>query len=150
MTREGRSRNGHAMRPPDVVALLRIRTSPGGKYPSWISRSKNIYITDTLLKSFVILIILPYCGFPQSFQNNADHWGKSFDIFPNNYSKLFRNRSILVGNTWIILSRWPRGTVYSQKLALPSPTRGGRSVGIVRSRTRATEFSLYMNYGGTR
>ena len=29
-----------------------------------------------------------------------------------------------------------------QKLALTSPTGGGRSVGIVRSRTKATEFSL--------
>jgi hypothetical protein len=29
-----------------------------------------------------------------------------------------------------------------QKLALTSPTRGGRSVGIVRSRTQATEFVL--------
>jgi hypothetical protein len=28
------------------------------------------------------------------------------------------------------------------KLALTSPTSGGRSVGIVRSRTRATEFSF--------
>jgi len=27
-----------------------------------------------------------------------------------------------------------------QKLALTSPTGGGRSVGIVRSRTKATEF----------
>jgi hypothetical protein len=33
-------------------------------------------------------------------------------------------------------SRWP------QKLELISPTSGGRSVGIVRSRTRATEFLL--------
>jgi hypothetical protein len=39
-------------------------------------------------------------------------------------------------------SRWLRGTIYPQKLALPSPTSGGRSVGIVRSRTQATEFSL--------
>jgi len=30
--------------------------------------------------------------------------------------------------------------LYPQKLALTSPTGGGRSVGIVRSRTRATEF----------
>jgi hypothetical protein len=37
-------------------------------------------------------------------------------------------------------SRWPRGTLYQQKLALTSPTSGGRSVGIVRSRTEATEF----------
>jgi len=29
--------------------------------------------------------------------------------------------------------------LYSQKLALTSPTGGGRSVGIVRSRTKATE-----------
>jgi len=32
--------------------------------------------------------------------------------------------------------------LYSQKLALTSPTGGGRSVGIVRSRTKATEFSF--------
>ena len=30
--------------------------------------------------------------------------------------------------------------LYPQKLALTSPTRGGRSVGIVRSRTKAAEF----------
>jgi hypothetical protein len=41
-------------------------------------------------------------------------------------------------------SRWPRGTLYKQKLALTSPTSGGRSVGIVRSRTEATEFSLVL------
>ena len=32
--------------------------------------------------------------------------------------------------------------LYPQKLALTSQTCGGRSVGIVRSRTKATEFSL--------
>ena len=32
--------------------------------------------------------------------------------------------------------------LYPQKLALTSPIGGGRSVGIVRSRTKATEFSL--------
>jgi hypothetical protein len=37
-------------------------------------------------------------------------------------------------------SRWPRGTFYPQKSALTSPTNGGRSVGIVRSQTQATEF----------
>jgi hypothetical protein len=37
-------------------------------------------------------------------------------------------------------SFWPRDTtLYPQKLALTSPTSGGRSVGIVRSRTKATE-----------
>ena len=35
--------------------------------------------------------------------------------------------------------------LYPQKLALTSPTGGGRSVGIVRSRTKATEFSLRLH-----
>jgi hypothetical protein len=35
---------------------------------------------------------------------------------------------------------WPRSTLYSQKLALSSPKSGGRSVGIIRSPTQATEF----------
>jgi hypothetical protein len=39
---------------------------------------------------------------------------------------------------------WPRYTLYPQKLALTSPTSGGHSVGIVRSRTKATEFSLVL------
>jgi hypothetical protein len=34
--------------------------------------------------------------------------------------------------------------LFPQKLALTSPTGGGRSVGIVRSRTKATEFSLFI------
>jgi hypothetical protein len=40
-------------------------------------------------------------------------------------------------------SRWPRDTLYPQKLTLTSPTSGGRSVGIVRSRTQTTEFVLF-------
>jgi hypothetical protein len=38
------------------------------------------------------------------------------------------------------LSRWPRGNLYPQKFALTSPTSGGLSAGIVRSRTKATEW----------
>jgi len=34
---------------------------------------------------------------------------------------------------------------YPQKLALTSPTGGGRSVGIVRVRTKATELYIYCN-----
>jgi hypothetical protein len=37
-------------------------------------------------------------------------------------------------------SHRPRGTLYWQKLALTSPASGRCSVGIVRSRTQATEF----------
>jgi len=33
--------------------------------------------------------------------------------------------------------------LYPQKLVLTSPTGGGRSVGIVRVRTKATEFFFY-------
>jgi hypothetical protein len=41
--------------------------------------------------------------------------------------------------------RWPRDTLYPQKLELTSQTRGIRSVGIVRSQTKATEFvSLFI------
>jgi hypothetical protein len=40
------------------------------------------------------------------------------------------------------LSRWPRCTLYPQKLALTSPTSGGPSVGIVRSRSQTMEFSF--------
>jgi hypothetical protein len=35
---------------------------------------------------------------------------------------------------------WPRDTLYPQKFALTSSTSGGRSVGIVRLRTKATEL----------
>jgi hypothetical protein len=39
--------------------------------------------------------------------------------------------------------RWPRDTLFPQELALTSPTRDGRSVGIVRSRTETTQFSSF-------
>jgi hypothetical protein len=40
------------------------------------------------------------------------------------------------------LLRWPRNTHYPQELALTSPACGGRPVGIVRLRTKATELSF--------
>jgi hypothetical protein len=43
-------------------------------------------------------------------------------------------------------SRWPRGTLYPQKLAITSPTSGGRSVGIVRSRYQTMEFVCLFFY----
>jgi hypothetical protein len=36
--------------------------------------------------------------------------------------------------------------LYPQKLALTSPTSGGRSVGIVRSRTQTTELYLIFKH----
>jgi hypothetical protein len=41
-------------------------------------------------------------------------------------------------------SRWPCGTLYPQKLAITSPTSGGRSVGVVRSRTQTMEFVCFV------
>jgi hypothetical protein len=49
--------------------------------------------------------------------------------------------------------RWPRDTLHPQKLALNSPTSGGRLVGIVHSQTKATElryvFYLVHDFSGT-
>jgi hypothetical protein len=41
-------------------------------------------------------------------------------------------------------SRWPRGTLYPQKLALNSPTSNDRSVGTVRSRIKSTDYLLLL------
>jgi hypothetical protein len=43
-------------------------------------------------------------------------------------------------------SRWPRGTLYPQKLALTSPIIGGCLVGIVCSQTQAMEFSFFLSF----
>jgi hypothetical protein len=44
--------------------------------------------------------------------------------------------------------RWPRDTLYRLKLALTSPAGCGRSVGIIRSRTKTTEILdfFYLKY----
>jgi hypothetical protein len=42
-------------------------------------------------------------------------------------------------------SRWPHNILYPQQLAQTSPKNGGRSVAIVRSRTQATEFVLFVS-----
>jgi hypothetical protein len=41
---------------------------------------------------------------------------------------------------------WPRNTLYPQKLALTSPTRGGRLVGTVRHGPRQRTLFLYLYY----
>jgi hypothetical protein len=46
------------------------------------------------------------------------------------------------------LLRRPLNTLYTKKLALTSPTSGGRLVGIVRSRTKVTEFVPVTGRGG--
>jgi hypothetical protein len=49
-----------------------------------------------------------------------------------------RNPKLTAGGTGALTTRHP----LSAKLVLTSPTSGGRSVGIVYLRTKATEFSL--------
>jgi hypothetical protein len=46
-------------------------------------------------------------------------------------------------------SRSPRNILYPQKLALTSPTSGGHTVGIVRSRAKATGFARLFWYRTT-
>jgi hypothetical protein len=69
--------------------------------------------------------IIGYCDSAQTF--TAEIWLSSF----------YGGTNALVDK--IMLSS---NALYPQKLALTSPTSGGRSVGIVRSRTQATEFAL--------
>jgi hypothetical protein len=57
----------------------------------------------------------------------------------NSSGSCLENRGYVRGDP----SRLPRGTLYPQKLALTSLTRGDRSISIVRSRTQATEFNLF-------
>jgi hypothetical protein len=45
---------------------------------------------------------------------------------------------------WACVLAGRKCDLYGFGLALTSPTGGGRSVGIVRSRTKATEFSLVL------
>jgi hypothetical protein len=45
-------------------------------------------------------------------------------------------------------SRWTRNTLHQQKMTLTFLTRGGRSVGIVRSQTKATSLLLYKKWNG--
>jgi hypothetical protein len=49
---------------------------------------------------------------------------------------VYKSEITAVGDPW----RWPRGVLYPQKMALISPTGGGRKVGIVRSQTQATKL----------
>jgi hypothetical protein len=75
--------------------------------------------------------------------------GRSFLMINVPYLQLDSRMYILI---WSINENWPEVALYPQKLALTSPTSGDISVGVVRSRTHATEFSflvissLYNNY----
>jgi hypothetical protein len=68
-----------------------------------------------------------------STQPREYNWG---DTWQNSSGSCLENREYSPRDP----SRWPRGTLYPQKLETTSPTSGGRSVGIVRSRTQTMEF----------
>jgi hypothetical protein len=72
-------------------------------------------------------------GFPNTTQPREYNWGATW-----------KKKWWLRSRNWEFgrrdPSRWQRGSLYPQKLALSSPTSDGSSVGIVRSRTRSTEF----------
>jgi hypothetical protein len=79
------------------------------------------------------------------FENlKASSWGQLLYLYSCIYPKPFcflrgsgiEKREYGRGD----LLRWPSDTLYPQKLALTSPTGGGHSVGMVRSRTKVTEF----------
>jgi hypothetical protein len=70
-----------------------------------------------------------------STQPREDNWGATWR---KSSGSGLENRHNDRGNPL----RWPPDTLYPQKVGTTSPTSGGHSVGIVRSRTKATEFSL--------
>jgi hypothetical protein len=100
-----------------------------------------------------LLIIPPVWSGGQSFWLQIQRFRVRFPALPDFLSSLVRTTEKLLEGKVVAPvykpefndrgnpSRWPRG-LYPQKLALTSPTSSGRSVGIVRSRTKATEFSL--------
>jgi hypothetical protein len=113
-------------------------------------------------KHLIVTISVDVCVCGETFKRN-NYWQKG--ILPQRYQifwevvGLERGPLSLVSTTEELLERkrscssletreygrrdlssWPHATLYSQKLALTSPTRGGRLVGIVLSCTQAMEF----------
>jgi hypothetical protein len=77
--------------------------------------------------------------------NSAHTWLLLRNIFIISWSKWSGIEIRIYGRADPL--RWPRDTLHPQKLALTSPTSGSRSVGIVRSRTKATEIVLFSSNG---
>jgi hypothetical protein len=74
-------------------------------------------------------------------RGSLSHMSTTEELFErNNSDSGLENRKYSRGGPL----RWPRDALYQKKLKLTSPTSGGRSVGIVRPRTKATEFNFYL------
>jgi hypothetical protein len=70
--------------------------------------------------------------------HRAIWWRPTYLLVPGTYIAGLENRDYGRGDPL----RWPRDTLYQLKLALTSSAGCGRSVGIVRLRTKTTEFSF--------
>jgi hypothetical protein len=103
-----------------ILILMQYRVS--------ISKVVNIYfLVETPFYSLCI----------HSAATGVQPWGHNWGAtWKKKYRLRFKNREYGRRDQ----SRWPRGSFYPQKLALTSPTSGGRSVGILRSRTQPMEF----------
>jgi hypothetical protein len=90
----------------------------------------------------------PLCGLVQSSWLQIQKSWDSFSLVSATEKLLGRNISGFGLESWEYGHgnplRWPRNTLYPRKLALSSPTGGGRSVGIVHSRTKAMESICFM------
>jgi hypothetical protein len=94
--------------------------------PVWTTRRRNYswpygrHYTDSLLKLYDIIIIIIIIIISCSFSG------------------------LEIENTAVEACRADHATLYPQTLALNSPGSGSRSVGIFRSRTKATELLLLL------
>jgi hypothetical protein len=107
-------------------------------YGQRISRFHNItaeWITYTILKDYNSFFVFTNLGYIRPSSSLYCKWSS---MFRPNMSSGLEIREYDRGDPL----RWPRGTVYLQKLVLTSP-RGGSSVGIVHSRTKATAVLLF-------
>jgi hypothetical protein len=101
------------------------------KVPNF-GKTRDLHQTVLILAGKVVIYKI------KNRKNRLDCNSKLLDL----YTSLYCDYIFLFSDP----SRWPRGTIYPQKLALTSPTSGCRSVGIVRSRAQATEFSFSIFY----
>jgi hypothetical protein len=128
-------------------------------WESWISNSMCVYIFMYVFMKYIL-----QCKFTDYWSNQVHDFIKKltcfghkrpssgiYDNFVNCYNVLkYPMRDIRpVKKTELTtgggdLLPWPRDTLYPQKLALTSSTTGGRSVGIVRLRTKG--HGVYEGY----
>jgi hypothetical protein len=114
--------------PADCTALYLRRWTSSTKIVNFVVSGQSFSSSETVhLPGWTIL------------QQNLFLWRRYISMLQqNNYSAYGNDRS---GQENRINDRgdplrWPRNTLYPTKLALTSPTSGGRSVGIVHLRTK--------------